>query len=186
MNSKQLVGMSKFISLVLRHDPGAIGLSLDRAGWADLDELVEKANASGQPLSRAVIGEIMELNDKRRFELSPDGLRIRALHGHSVREVDMAYEPAVPPATLYHGTATRFLDSIRTEGLHSGQRRLVHLSADRETAIEVGQRHGKPAVLVILAGQMHAAGFEFYQTASGVWLTEKAPVRYIEFPENRE
>lgn len=180
---KRLVETSKFISFVLRHDPGAIGLELDGEGWTDLDDLIVKAVASGKEISRPIIDAILALKDKQRFEISPDGRRIRALHGHSAAGVEISYVPVPPPATLYHGTASRFLDSIREQGVHSGQRHLVHLSPDRETAASVGQRHGKPVILVIAAGDMHAAGHEFYRAANGIWLTKTIPVQYIAFPE---
>lgn len=176
-----LVRMSKFLSLVLRHKPEEIGLSLDPNGWADVDELIRLANERGTPLTRTVLQQVVAENDKKRFALSDDGLRIRASQGHSV-DIDLALSPSAPPETLYHGTASRFIDSIRTSGLHSANRQHVHLSLDVPSAIKVGQRHGKPIVLVVKAGAMAAAGHTFFLSANGVWLTEKVPVEYIDFP----
>ena len=116
-----------------------------------------------------------------RFALSDDGERIRASQGHSI-EVDLALSPVQPPALLYHGTASRFVESIRAGGLHSANRRHVHLSADVATATKVGQRHGKPVVLVVKAGGMAAAGHVFFLSANGVWLTERVPVKFLDFP----
>ena len=124
--------------------------------------------------------EVVETNDKKRFEFSPDGLRIRASQGHSV-EVELGYQPAAPPETLYHGTAARNLESIRRQGLLKGQRHHVHLSADPETATNVGQRYGRPLVLKIDAAAMHAAGRIFFVSTNGVWLTECVPPEYIQF-----
>jgi putative RNA 2'-phosphotransferase len=137
-----LVQLSKFLSLVLRHKPEVIGLALDESGWANVAELVRRATDNGQPLTRELVTQIVAESDKQRFVLSADGLRIRAIQGHSVK-VDLALPRTVPPATLYHGTTTRFLASIRATGLNSGQRQHVHLSADEATATKVGQRHGK-------------------------------------------
>jgi putative RNA 2'-phosphotransferase len=176
-----LTKTSKFLSLVLRHKPEEIGLVLDANGWAEVDELIRLVNQHGKPLTRELLERVVVENDKKRFAFSEDGARIRASQGHSV-EVDLALTPMAPPDILFHGTATRFLDSIRATGLHSANRQHVHLSADRETATKVGQRHGKPAILLIRAGAMHAASFEFYLSANDVWLTEKVPVTYIEFP----
>jgi putative RNA 2'-phosphotransferase len=181
MNSS-VVKQSKFLSRVLRHDPGTIGLTLDAQGWADLQALIELANRKGMRLSRERIAEIVAQNDKQRFALSPDGQRIRANQGHSI-EVDLGLPPAVPPEVLFHGTATCFLDSIRTQGLLPGRRQHVHLSLERATALKVGQRHGQPALLVVRSGLMHAAGSVFHVADNGVWLTARVPVDFLEFPE---
>ena len=174
------VKLSKFLSLVLRHQPEAIGLILDEHGWADVDELLRLANAAGRRFDRTLLERIVAENDKKRFAFSDDGLRIRANQGHSV-EIDLALTAMEPPEFLYHGTATRFLESIRATGLNSGSRQHVHMCSDEATAIRVGQRHGKPAILIIRAQEMAAAGYKFYLSANGVWLTESVSVVYIDF-----
>jgi len=116
---------------------------------------------------------------KKRFALSDDGQRIRAVQGHSTAMVQRQLEAILPPQWLYHGTATRFMDSIFAQGLLPGQRHYVHLSLDEKTAWKVGQRHGKPVVLKIAALTMHEQGYAFYQAESGVWLTENVPVTFI-------
>src|ERR1044071_1581552 len=131
---KDLVKVSKFLSLVLRHQPDFIGLKLDEAGWVEVAGLLAACAAHGFPITRLLLEEVVQTNDKKRFAFSEDGLKIRASQGHSV-EVELAYLPLAPPEILYHGTATRFLDSIKERGLLKGQRHHVHLSADRETAI---------------------------------------------------
>jgi putative RNA 2'-phosphotransferase len=172
---------SKFLSLVLRHQPEEIGLVLDEHGWAEIDELLRLANAKGCCLTRPVLEQIVAESDKQRFALSDDGQRIRANQGHSVN-VDLNLPPMEPPEILYHGTATRFVESIRAEGLHAGSRQQVHLSKDVQTATVVGQRHGKPVVLVVEAGKLFAAGHKFHLSANGVWLTERVPAEYIQKP----
>lgn len=182
MQSAERNRISKFLSYVLRHRPDAIGLRLDGQGWACVDELVEKANACGDvTLDRARLREVVENNDKKRFSLSEDGARIRAAQGHSVR-VDLALEPAEPPEHLFHGTATRFLDSILREGLRPQQRQYVHLSKDPATAADVGRRYGRPVVLTVSARAMHERGFTFYLAENGVWLTDAVPPGYIHRP----
>jgi putative RNA 2'-phosphotransferase len=177
------IKLSKFLSLVLRHNPAKIGLSLDPQGWATVDDLLTAARRNGVALNAATLQLIVADNDKQRFAFSEDGLRIRASQGHSI-EVDLALEPIAPPELLYHGTAARFIESIRQSGLEHRARQHVHLSLDEATAVKVGQRHGKPVVLIVQAGAMAAAGFSFYRSANGVWLTDHVPAAYLRFPDD--
>ena len=176
--NEQHVRISKFLSLVLRHEPERIGLRLDEAGWASVDELLRAAAAAGQSISREVLLDVVATNDKQRFALSPDGTRIRASQGHSIA-VELGLTPMTPPPILFHGTASRFLAAILADGLHPAARRYVHLSADEATARRVGQRHGSPVVLRVDAAAMHADGHAFYRSANGVWLTGAVPPRYL-------
>ncbi len=182
---RELVHISKFLSLVLRHKPEEIGITLDPDGWTDVGELLEAMRRHGRGISRETLDEVVATNDKKRFALSPDGLRIRASQGHSV-EVDLGLQPVEPPEVLYHGTVERFLASIRGQGLLKGNRQHVHLSADRATAEKVGLRRGKPVVLVVESGRMHQAGREFFLSANGVWLTDSVPPEYLRFPGGKE
>lgn len=178
MDNKNLVRLSKFLSFVLRHEPESIGLTLDPQGWAPIDRLIELANAQGKALSRPLIEEIVQNNSKQRFAISEDGLRIRANQGHST-EVELGYEPQEPPALLFHGTTAAALPAIRAEGLLKMARHHVHLSAEQETARNVGGRRGAPVVLVVDAARMHRDGHRFYVSANGVWLTERVPPEYL-------
>jgi putative RNA 2'-phosphotransferase len=173
------VSTSKFLSLVLRHQPEVIGLILDDSGWADIDALIRLSQAH-KPLTRALIEQVVEENNKQRFTIGEDGRRIRANQGHSIG-VDLGPVPATPPTLLYHGTATRFVEAIRREGLAKRSRQHVHLSADMNTATTVGARHGKPCVLIVRAGEMAAAGHAFFRSENGVWLTDAVPVVFIDF-----
>ncbi|MFV0548466.1 MAG: RNA 2'-phosphotransferase [Limnobaculum xujianqingii] len=178
---KQHAEVSKFLSYVLRHQPEAIGLTLDSEGWADIDTLITCAAKDGKHLTLALIQSVVETSDKKRFALSENGLRIRAVQGHSSSQVDIRYKEQVPPEFLYHGTATRFLDSIREKGLVAGSRQYVHLSVDEATAVAVGQRHGKPVVLKIRALEMHRQGLVFYRAENGVWLSGSVSTQFITF-----
>ena len=181
MNPKQLVRVSKFLSLVLRHQPERIGLSLDPNGWADVAELMTKADQAGVKISPALLKEVVAQNDKKRFAFNEDKTKIRASQGHSI-SVDLELTAIQPPEVLYHGTATRFLASIKREGLRPQKRQYVHLSLTEEMAIAVGKRHGKSVVLIIRSGEMARRGYEFYLSENGVWLTLSVPAAYIEFP----
>ena len=177
---QSLVKISKFLSKVLRHEPEMIGLTLDAQGWTDIDELLLKAAGHRQRISRDLLDRIVSENEKQRFAISPDGLRIRANQGHSV-SVDLALESQQPPELLYHGTPTPFVDSIRKQGLIKGKRHHVHLSPDTDTAKKVGERRGKAVILTVQANAMFQAGFEFYCSENGVWLTDHVPPQFIEF-----
>jgi len=177
---------SKFLSLLLRHKPETIGLSLDEGGWADIDELIEKANATGKhQLNRAEINDVVATNAKQRFILSEDGNRIRANQGHSIN-VDLGLEPVEPPPVLFHGTATRFVDAITADGLVKQNRQHVHLSLDAETASNVGVRHGKLAMARVDAAAMHTAGHEFFCSENGVWLADHVPAQYVTWIDRGE
>jgi putative RNA 2'-phosphotransferase len=178
----QLVGMSKFVSKVLRHAPESVGLRLDEAGWVDVDELLAAAERTGVALDRPTLERVVAENDKKRFALSADGLRIRASQGHSVA-VELGLTPVDPPEVLFHGTADRNLDAIRAQGLIPGRRTHVHLSADEATAVNVGRRHGQPVVLRVQSGEMHRAGRAFFRSDNGVWLTAAVPSAHIHFPD---
>ncbi|MFF7967203.1 RNA 2'-phosphotransferase [Streptomyces sp. NPDC007903] len=182
MDDRRTVKVSKYLSKHLRHQPERIGLTLDPAGWVEIDTLLAAAAAHGFPVSRAELDHVVAVNDKRRFAV--EGGRIRASQGHSV-EVALGLPPAAPPPYLYHGTVARSLDAIRAEGLRPMNRHDVHLSADRETATRVGARRGRPVVLTVDAGAMHRDGHVFHVSANGVWLTDAVPPRYLRFSEPR-
>lgn len=179
---KRDVNLSRTLSYVLRHKPDSVGLTLDAAGWASVTDLLMALARKGHTISRATLERVVRDSDKQRFALSEDGLRIRANQGHSL-QVDLGYEPAVPPRVLYHGTVERALASIRAQGLARRQRHHVHLSATVETASVVGARRGRPVVLSIDAKAMHEAGHAFFCSTNSVWLTEHVPPVYIRFPE---
>ena len=180
MNPNHTKSVSKFLSLVLRHQPELIGLRLDDAGWANTTELLAKAAAHGSIFTRTDLEEIVANNDKQRFAFSEDRSRIRASQGHSV-PVTLGLEAQVPPELLFHGTVAKFLDSIRKEGLQKMSRQQLHLSADRETAHKVGSRRGSPVIITVRSGDMHREGHAFFLSENGVWLTDSVLPPFIDF-----
>lgn len=178
IDKKQHTKLSRFLSLVLRHKPEEIGLNLDTNGWADVKELITKMNAYGKAIDFETLELIIDTNDKKRFSLSEDKTRIRANQGHSIK-IDLGYEAKIPPAVLYHGTGSKFVDSIYKSGIKKKNRHHVHLSPDIATARTVGQRHGQPVIFEVATGLMHKEGFVFYESENGVWLTEEVPVRFL-------
>ena len=170
--------VSKFLSLVLRHQPETIGITLDENGWTDVNILLGKLQTKGHRINFDQLHYLVETNNKKRFAFNIDETRIRASQGHSV-DIDLGYLEKQPPKFLYHGTATRFLNAILAEGLKKMDRHHVHLSTDETTARTVGSRHGKPVVLTVKAEEMAADNFVFYQSENDVWLTEFVPAAYI-------
>ncbi len=173
MNAEKLKKLSKRMSYILRHEPGSVGLTLAPGGWVEVEDLIHALK-----MSREIVDEVVFTNDKQRFEYSEDAKQIRARQGHST-QVDLQYESANPPDLLFHGTATRFVQSIFEKGLIKGQRHHVHLSIDRETMIAVGRRHGKPVVLEVNAKQMVDEGNQFFVTGNHVWLTDHVAPKYL-------
>lgn len=171
---------SVFISLILRHKPEAAGITLDSHGWADVNALIKGINSKDSySINFDTLEEIVRTDNKRRYSFNDDKTKIRANQGHSVN-VDVELKEAKPPETLYHGTGEKFVKSIREEGLKPKNRLYVHLSADEETAEKVGSRHGKPHIFLVCSGKMFEAGYKFYLSENGVWLTKSVPPQFLE------
>jgi len=181
MQIDSLTKLSKFIALVLRHKPEEIGLTLDGAGWANVVDLLSAMNEHGTPISAEQLRAIVGTDEKQRYQFSADFGRIRASQGHSI-EIDLGYQPLEPPELLYHGTASRFVSSIKKTGLRKGKRHHVHLSISQGVATGVGKRYGRPVILTVAAAQMCRDGHAFYRSENNVWLTDHVPVQYISFP----
>lgn len=169
---------SRFISLILRHKPEAIGIELDEHGWAKVAELIEGVSRT-RPLTMEMLEEIVRTDDKQRYSFNEDKTLIRANQGHSV-PVDVELIEAEPPEYLYHGTGAKSVALIDGQGLRPMTRLHVHLTENLETALAVGRRHGAPVVYRVLAGEMRRAGRLFYRSANGVWLTDAVPAAFLE------
>ncbi len=177
-NEKEVKRISKFLSLVLRHKPQTIHLNLDNQGWTSTRELLEKYNKHRGKLDIETLEYVVANNNKKRFAFNADKTKIRASQGHSIK-IELAYNPVEPPEYLYHGTATKYINIIRKEGLKKQNRHHVHLSADLDTATNVGSRHGVPVILRVKAKEMHEDGMEFYCSENSVWLTDHVPTNYF-------
>lgn len=176
--SKIEVTLSRFISLILRHKPEAVGITLDANGWCDIDALIEGINGAGKPMDRALLEKIVKEDNKQRYIIDHNANKIRANQGHSIA-IDLELKTHQPPSTLYHGTVPRFLASILEKGLIKGQRQHVHLSDNRSTALSVGKRRGEAVILEVDAVRMFKDGYVFYRSENGVWLTDFVPSQYI-------
>ncbi|GGG12096.1 putative RNA 2'-phosphotransferase [Dokdonia pacifica] len=177
MNTKHI---SKFLSLVLRHNPDKLGITLDTQGWTDVNILLQKMNAQGKNVDVERLKEVVATNDKKRFAFNEDQTMIRANQGHSI-SVDLNYEAITPPNFLYHGTVPKFMGEIKQQGLRKMSRHHVHLSEDKTTAMRVGARRGVPTILVIRSSEMHQKGHLFYKSENNVWLTDHVPSEFIDF-----
>ena len=169
---------SKFISLILRHKPDVIGITLDEHGWANVDELIAGVSKT-HPIDMAILEQIVDEDEKQRYSFNEDKTLIRANQGHSI-PVDVELEEKEPPEILFHGTGEKYTASIDKEGLIPKTRLYVHLSSDEATAAKVGQRHGKPVIYKVKSGNMYRVGYKFYLSVNGVWLTKSVPVQYLE------
>ncbi len=173
-----LMKASRFMSMILRHKPDAIGISLDEHGWADVEELI-KGVSKKYPFDRNILEEIVRTDDKQRYSFNEDKTLIRANQGHSI-PVDVELEIVDPPEFLWHGTGEKYTESIERIGLVPKSRLYVHLSVDAETAINVGKRHGKPVVYRVRSGEMSEQGYVFYRSKNGIWLTKAVPIEFLE------
>ncbi|QMW05558.1 RNA 2'-phosphotransferase [Spirosoma foliorum] len=176
--SNNETNISRFLSLVLRHQPEIIGIQLDQNGWTDVNELIERSNNYGIKFDREILNHIVATNSKKRFAFNETLDKIRASQGHSVA-IELGYKNQKPPEILFHGTGEKSVQSILDTGLEKGSRQHVHLSSDINTAIKVGQRHGKPFVFKVFAEQMYNDKFEFFISDNGVWLTDNVPINYL-------
>ncbi|MFA8300909.1 MAG: RNA 2'-phosphotransferase [Hyphomicrobiales bacterium] len=184
IEERQCKRIGKFISLILRHRPEVINITLDANGWINTNVLIQGINNKGYNIDKNVLDHIVATNSKKRFEYNEDESMIRASQGHSI-QVDLELNEVTPPDVLYHGTVERFTDSISLNGLQKQNRQHVHLSRDIATAIDVGRRRGKPVILEINSKQMHLDGFKFFLSRNKVWLTDSVPVEYINY-HNKE
>lgn len=174
-----LTQTSKFIALILRHKPETIGISLDENGWANVRELLEGINATGKHhIDMSALEELVRTDEKQRYTFNEDKTLIRANQGHSV-PVDVELKECIPPEILYHGTGKKYVASIDSQGLVSKSRLYVHMSADMDTARNVGSRHGKPVIYAIDCQSMAADGYKFYLSENHVWLTKHVPANYL-------
>ncbi len=173
---------SIFLSLLLRHKPETVGLTLDPHGWADVKTLIEAVNRTGKyELDMQKLEAIVRTDEKQRYSFNEDKTKIRANQGHSIA-VDVELKECQPPELLYHGTGVKSMASIAREGLQPRSRLYVHLSQDIETAVKVGQRHGIPHVYAVMAGEMYRKGHSFYLSANGVWLVKHVPAEFLTEP----
>ncbi len=169
---------SRFMSLILRHKPEAIGISLDEHGWANVDELIAGI-AKTHEFNMDILEEIVRTDNKQRYSFNEDKTLIRANQGHSI-PVDVEFDEVEPPEELWHGTGEKYVASIDKQGLIPKSRLYVHLSKDEDTAVNVGKRHGKPVLYIVKAGEMYRDGYKFFLSKNGVWLTKEVPVQYLE------
>jgi probable RNA 2'-phosphotransferase len=170
--------MSKYLSLILRHKPEVIGITLDEHGWANVEDLINGINKT-QPFTMDMLEEIVATDDKQRYSFNKDKTLLRANQGHSI-PVDVELKEMSPPEYLYHGTGKKYAVSIDRLGLLPKSRLYVHLSDNMDTATKIGKRHGEPLIYRVNSRAMSLDGYTFYKSVNGVWLTKKVPTDYLE------
>ena len=174
-----LTSQSKFLSLLLRHDPSRLSLTMDSKGWVNVQELIDNSKGNKTEFTLEIIEAIVASDTKQRYAFSDDRLRIRANQGHSL-VVDVELTRKAPPKYLYHGTSFNNLGVIKKEGLNKMSRQYVHLSIDADLAKKVGSRHGRPIILRVSTEEMEKSGYEFFISKNEVWLTDNVPPQYLE------
>lgn len=170
--------VSKFISLILRHKPEIIGITLDSHGWANVNGLIQGIKVRYPEFSQELLEDIVKDDEKQRYSFDSGHELIRANQGHSI-QVDLDLLPTCPPEILYHGTGIKYADSIDKEGLVHGSRQYVHLSSDIDTATKVGRRHGQSVIYCVDSRKMYEDGIQFYKSVNGVWLVDIVPAKYL-------
>jgi putative RNA 2'-phosphotransferase len=169
-----VVEKGKKLAWLLRHDKESFDKGLiDEHGWRKVDEIIKNYHYTSDLLQ-----EIVDTNNKQRYEYNDDKTLIRARQGHSI-PVDVELKETTPPDILYHGTCDKFINDILKDGLKPQTRLYVHLSKDIETATNVGRRHGKPVILSIDSKKMYEDGIKFYLSNNGVWLTKFVDKKYF-------
>lgn len=174
-----LTNLSRYMSLILRHKPEIIGITLDEHGWASVNDLICGIEKNNPGFNMDILEQIVRTDSKQRYSFNDDKSLIRANQGHSVN-VDVELKEKEPPEYLYHGTGEKYVKSINQDGLIPKSRLYVHLSKDIKTAENVGKRHGKEVVYRINSGQMYRDGYKFYLSENGIWLTKEVPIKYLE------
>jgi len=179
INEAKMVKLSKYLSLILRHNPQKIGISLEKDGWADVQELLTNMQKHGSEINIEILHQIVNSDKKQRYAFNELKTKIKANYGHST-QIELNYETLIPPEFLFHGTSYEKLESIKKYGILKQKRRFVHLSPDMENAAIVGKRHGTPIVLKIYALEMHLKGIKFYKSSGNIWLTDLVETCYFE------
>lgn len=170
--------LSRYMSLILRYKPDVIGITLDKYGWADVNELIAGISKKNT-FNMEILEEIVRTDCKQRYSFNGDKTKIRANQGHSI-SVNVELEKKEPPKFLYHGTGEKYVESIDKTGLLPKSRLYVHLSRDIDTAQNVGKRHGNPVIYKVHSKKMYDNGYDFFLSVNGVWLTKRVPVEYLE------
>jgi putative RNA 2'-phosphotransferase len=167
------------LSYILRHHPERFNIKLDAKGYANLEVIIKIINSRfpNHQIGKKSIKDIIELSNKRRFEIIDD--RIRAFYGHSIKnKIEMQKVESVPDK-LYHGTNLKAYQKIKKEGLKRKSRQYVHLSKSIDTAYSVGKRRtNKPIILMIQANQAGKDRINFYKSGD-MYLADYIPPDYI-------
>ena len=176
--ASRLVRLSKLMALILRHEPERFGIVLDPEGFTPVGELLEAVRKEMPDVVEADIRAVVETVEPQKQRYSIEDGDVRANYGHSVAD-RIAFEAAEPPEILFHGTGARALETILLNGLHPMNRQYVHLTEERDLALRVGGRHGKPRIVEVAAKRAPGEGVRFYQANKSFWLADKVPSKYL-------
>ena len=185
MSGRDRLRLSKLTSYILRHDPKCIGLSIDKGGWIPISKLVRaiKERWIHKELYQWVTEEhiiaLAELDPRGRFEVR-NGM-IRARYGHNkALDISIEYIEDNKVKTLYHGTVKDNVKSILSYGIMPMKRKYVHLAIDVSIACEIGGRHGRNAVYIIVDAEcLRREGHKVMIASKVIRLTDYVPPKCI-------
>jgi len=174
---KSLKDKSRYLSLLLRHQPEKENLILDKKGYVSVCDLIDKLK-----ITLSELEWIINNNDKKRFSFNQDKSKIKANQGHSI-EIEIEAKKIKPPDVLHHGTSIDKKEIILKDGLSKMSRHHVHLTDDEDVAFNVGIRYAKYNnkvwIIHIDAKRMNEDGYDFYITENMVYLTDHVPSKYF-------
>jgi len=169
------IKVSGYVSYLLRHNRE--DLKMDDEGFVELDQLLSKLRRRFMIIDKRLLVEMVELSERRRFEIVGD--KIRALYGHTI-DVHLHLKEDTQVERLYHGTTPEAAKQILEKGLQPMRRKWVHLSSTVEIALEVGKRRtDSPVVLVIDAHEARRHGVKFFRATDKVYVCRYVSAKYI-------
>ena len=167
---------SRYLSKLLRHNPE--DLHMNNSGFVSVSAILNKLK-----ISKSELDQIVNDNNKKRFEYNRDETKIRARQGHSF-EVDIDSIKKVKlndsaPLKLYHGTSQELCYHILNTGLKPMSRLHVHLSIDIETAKSVAYRKSKDIVVFEIDCTELIKKEKLFLSANNVYLTDYVEPKLI-------
>ena len=172
--------LSMKLSGILRHGKDGFQSRIDGNGWLEISELLQHSHfCQHHGITYNQIVETVASNNKQRFKISEDGLRIKANQGHTIDIEDnslqkVSIEKARSYSAVVHGTNYRVLDLILQSGLSKMKRNHIHLTAsdrvDASIGVISGFRGSCEILIYIDICKAISDGIEFFVSENNVIL----------------